>query len=335
LVGTKDKMVVETRGSSDGKPEVVNFKSGDHAGLVGTKDKMVVETRGSSDGKPEVVNFKSVDQAGLVGTKDKMIVEKKDIKPMTIEETPKSPVLNLEKNVSSISEKQNETGKESNPRTFTFPTPASSKQVFNTTSKKEEGSTKPLPVIYVSGKPFVPKPKLDGSSTMSSSFVEPQQQPLKKESLVNVTNNLAESMTTLVLESSDSTLQSSTIHSAATSLQMEKLSQQTGEDNFKVSNEICASMNQISGRSEAGELDDCIKRKLSEACNETGKNSSKLSDEIAAITNSHSIQTAADVDPISLYTRNLQAVATEGLEDHLSQGVDALVRDIMKATSVV
>jgi len=259
------------------------------------------------------------------------------IKPVTDEQCRQiKEVPNIEKN----SELEKQSGKESSTRTFTFPTPASSKQVFNTTPKKEqEGSTKPLPVIYVSGKPFVPKSKLDGS-TIGVPGVEPQQQtpqnqPPKKESLVTVTNNLAESISSLVLESSDSTLQSSTNYSAAVSLLTEKLSQQTGEDNFLIATQIYTSTNQISSRSEAGELDETIRRSLSDACTETGKNSSKLSDETAALTNGCSIQIAADVDPISKYTRNLQAAATEGLEDHLTRGVDALVRDILKATSVV
>jgi hypothetical protein len=239
---------------------------------------------------------------------------------------------NIEKNVP---EKQNGNGKESSPRTFTFPTPASSKQVFNTIKKETGGAAaKPLPVIYVSGKPFVPKSKLEGSTI---GVPEPLQQqlPQKKESLVTVTNNLAESISSLVLESSDSILQSSTNYSAAISLQTEKLSQQTGEDNYKIAAQIFSTTNQIASRSEAGNLEEDFRRSLSDACTETGKNSSKLSDEIAAITNNHSVQIAAHVDPISKHTRNLQAAATEGLEDHLTQGVDALVRDIMKATSVV
>jgi hypothetical protein len=283
---------------------------------------------------------KTMDLGYVVGHKEKSMdfgyVEKPEnnpfIKPVGVEELI-SVNPNIEKNVP---EKQN--GKESSPRTFTFPTPASSKQVFNTT-KKETGAAataKPLPVIYVSGKPFVPKSKLEGSTIGVPEPLQQQQpQPQKKESLVSKTNNLAESISSLVLESSDSTLQSSTNYSAAISLQTEKLSQQTGEDNYKIAAQIFSTTNQISSRSEAGELEENFRRSLSDACTETGKNSSKLSDEIAAITNCHSVQIAAHVDPISKHTRNLQAAATEGLEDHLTQGVDALVRDIMKATSVV
>jgi len=259
------------------------------------------------------------------------------IKPVTDEQCRQiKEVPNIERN----SEVEKQSGKESSPRAFTVPAPVSSKQVFNTITKKEQVvMTKPLPVIYVSGKPFVPKSRLDGS-TIGVPGVEiqqqiPQNQIKKKESLVTVTNNLAESISSLVLESSDSTLQSSTNYSAAISLQTEKLSQQTGEDNFLVATQIYTSTNQISSRSEAGELDETIRRSLSDACTETGKNSSKLSDETAALTNGCSIQIAADVDPISKHTRNLQAAATEGLEDHLTRGVDALVRDILKATSVV
>jgi len=161
-----------------------------------------------------------------------------------------------------------------------------------------------------------------------------KQQP-QKESLVTVTNNLAESISSLVLESSDSILQSSAIHSTAIGLQTEKLSQQTVDDNFIIATQISSNTNQISARSEAGELDENIRRSLSDACTETGKNSAFLSDQTAAMTNTSSRQIAEEVDPISKHTRNLQAAATEGLEEHLTQGVDALVRDIFKATSVV
>jgi len=309
----------EMRVMSPPKPEVYNTTA---------TVPNVNEIRVMSPPKPEVYNTPTAvpttsgDPFIMVSPNAKPV---EIIKPMTVEE-PISTFPNMEKN---CGEKQN--GKES-PRTFTFPA-TSSKQVYNTAPKKEAGaSAKPLPVIYVSGKPFIPKSKLEGS-TIGTQVIE--QQPKKKESLVTVTNNLAESISSLVLESSDSTLQSSTIHSAAISLQTEKLSQQTGEDNHKASAHQLSNTNQISARSEAGELDDIIRRSLSDASNETGKNSSKLSDEIAAITNSYSLQIAADVAPLSLHTRNLQAAATEGLEDHLTQGVDALVRDIMKATSVV
>jgi hypothetical protein len=316
----------EMRVMTPQKPEgYTSTSSGDPYIMVSPKNPFIMI---SPKEKPVVYNTTTsittpVNPFILDSPKEKP-VENMTIKPMTVDE-PISTFPNMGKN---CADKQ----KESSPRTFTFPT-SSSKQVYNTIPKKEEGvSAKPLPVIYVSGKPFVPKSKLEGS-TIGTQVIE--QQPQKKESLVTVTNNLAESISSMVLESSDSTLQSSTIHSAAISLQTEKLSQQTGEDNYKIATQICSSTNQISARSEAGELDDNIRRSLSDACNETGKNSSKLSDEIAAITNTYSLQIAADVAPLSLHTRNLQAAATEGLEDHLTQGVDALVRDIMKATSVV
>jgi len=284
-----------------------------------------------------------------------------DIKPVTVEE--KIPIWAFPISVPNIEKNcEKENGKETNPRTFTFP--VSSKQVYNTNVQKKEPG-KHMPVIYVSGKPFVPKSK----TGLEGSFVSTVEQPLygdihkqtphvvstpeqphygdirkqpvvvkqqpQKESLVTVTNNLAESISSLVLESSDSTLQSSAIHSTAIGLQTEKISQQTVDDNFIIATQISSNTNQISARSEAGELDDNIRRSLSDACTETGKNSAFLSDQIAAMTNTSSRQIAEEVDPISKHTRNLQAAATEGLEEHLTQGVDALVRDIFKATSVV
>jgi len=192
------------------------------------------------------------------------------IKPVTEQCFQMKEVPNIEKKC----ELEKESGKDvkesgsTSPRTFVFPNPASSKQVFNnTTSKNEQGgsnSSKPMPVIYVSGKPFVPKSKLDGS-IIGVPVVEQQQQqiPQKKESLVTVTNNLAESISSLVLESSDSTLLSSANYSHAISLQTEKLSQQTVEDNYKIATQIYTSTNQISSRSVAGELDDNIRRSLS------------------------------------------------------------------------
>jgi hypothetical protein len=296
----------------------------------------------SPRGSDSVRVMATVQKPETIGSGKEKPVEMKavEIKPVTVNDVihesqyaQKKEELNMEKN--GELEKQNGTGKETSPRTFTFPV-TSSKQVFNTTPKKEVKGA--LPVIYVSGKPFVPKSKLEGSTIgvpVEQVLGQQQNHTQKKESLVTVTNNLAESISSLVLESSNSILQSSANYSTAISLQTEKLSQQTVEDNYKISAQIYTNTTHLASKSEAGELDDNIRRSLSDACTETGKNSSKLSDEIAAITNSHSLQIAADVDPISKHTRNLQAAATEGLEDHLTQGVDALVRDIMKATSVV
>jgi hypothetical protein len=352
-ITSDDELLEAIRLAGESKPPILrvlisNGSSGNSAESRNLLNSVVTSPRVVSSTKPvEVVSPKPV--KGVV-FKPVEVVSPKPVEvvvPKPVEVVQFKPVTGDEHGVQikevpnftfPYMEKQSDLEKPSSPRNFTFPSPVSSKQVFNTTPKKEQGGTaKAMPVIYVSGKPFVPKSKLEGSTIGLPGVVEqqPQNQTQKKESLVTVTNNLAESISSLVLESSDSILQSSTNYSAAISLQTEKLSQQTVEDNYKIATQICSNTNQISSRSEAGELDDNIRRSLSDACTETGKNSSKLSDEIAAITNNHSIQITADLDPISKHTRNLQAAATEGLEDHLTQGVDALVRDILKATSVV
>jgi hypothetical protein len=197
--------------------------------------------------------------------------------------------------------------------------------------------------VYVSGKAFVPKGSTVGkpisgptkvptgpSVIVSVSAETKEKKP--KESLVTVTNSIAESISSLVLESSDSTLLSSAVFSDAIGRQTEKLSDQTGDENLEVARVISAYTNELSSKSVAMELDDTLRASLSNACLETHRTSMKLSDEIAAKTHMNSVQIAKDVDPISSHTRTIQAAATEGLEDHLSQGVDALVRDIMLAT---
>jgi hypothetical protein len=216
------------------------------------------------------------------------------------------------------------------------------KSLLSPVTTSSESTERKRPVVYVSGKAFVPKGSTvgkpisgptkipTGSNVNVSVPAEIKEKP--KQSLVTVTNSIAESISSLVLESSDSTLLSSAVFSDAIGRQTEKLSDQTGDENLEVARVISAYTNELSSKSVAMELDDTLRASLSNACLETHRTSMKLSDEIAAKTHMNSVQIAKDVDPISSHTRTIQAAATEGLEDHLSQGVDALVRDIMMAT---
>jgi len=205
------------------------------------------------------------------------------------------------------------------------------------TSKKEEENSAQLPVVYVSGRAYVPKPSVQApqkpyTGPTKNPSIPSQDQP--KPTMVSINNKLAESISSLVLESSDSTLVSSTLFSDAISEQSQKLSDQTVDSNMEIAKAISFQTNQLCNQSEATELDDAIRRSLSDACNETGINSAKLSDEIAAMTSQNSNQISEDIQPISSSTRNIQDAAIEGLEDHLRRKVDDIVRDIMSATKI-
>jgi len=144
---------------------------------------------------------------------------------------------------------------------------------------------------------------------------------------------LAESISSLVVESSDSTLLSSSLHSEAIANQSQHLWDKMVISNMEVAQAISHQASHLSTKSEALELDETMRRNLTDACYETGMNSAKLSDKIAAMTLHNSTQTADEINPISGQTRHLQDVATQGLEDHLSQEMDQVVRNIMVATN--
>jgi len=221
---------------------------------------------------------------------------------------------------------------------FTFP--KQEKSVFSV--NKESSSNTPSHTVYVSGKAYVPKttpgmtkPDTGHTKVQDNAWTVAGVYPgQSKQSIVSRTNTLAEKISSMVLESSESTLVSSSLFSDAISDQAQKLSEKTGDSNMEVARVIAEQTNQVSHKSEAGELDDKIRRSLSDACYETGMNSVKLSDQIAAMTNLNSNQISEDIQPISRNTRYLQDAATQGLEDHLSKQVDDVVRDIMSATKI-
>jgi len=215
--------------------------------------------------------------------------------------------------------------------------PKPEKSVFSSSVKKEPSDT--LPVVYISGKAYVPKPQVGDPKPYtgptkvlpaSANNIKPEK-PVKL-SLVNMTNQLAETTTSLVLESSDSTFLSSSILSDTISAMSQKLYDQTVDSNILVAQAISDHTNYLCNQSEAGELDDKIRQSLTNACYETGLNSVKLSDQIAAMSIENSNQISEDLKPVSSQTRHLQDVATLGLEEHLSKEMDAVVQNIMSAT---
>jgi hypothetical protein len=225
------------------------------------------------------------------------------------------------------------------PNSPQFSFPKQEKSVFSV--NKESSLDSPSHTVFVSGKAYVPKTKpgmtkpYTGPTKVQDNAIAAGVNPgQSKPSLVSITNTLAEKISSMVLESSDSTLVSSSLFSDAISDQTQKLSENTRDSNMEIARVISEQTNKVSHKSEALELDDNIRRSLSDACYETGMNSVKLSDQIAAITNQNSNQITEDITPISSNTRNLQDAATQGLEDHLSKQVDDVVRDIMSATKI-
>jgi len=214
-------------------------------------------------------------------------------------------------------------------------TPKTEKSVFSS-DKKKEGSDTPIPVVYISGKPYMPK-SLPGDSQKpynGPTKVHPSSHKIipEKGTIVNLTSRLAESTTSLVLESSDSTLFSSTVLSDTITEQSQKLYDKTVDSNILVAQAISEQATYLCKKYVAGELDDKIRQTLTNACYETGQNSVKLSDQIAAMSIENSNQISEDLQPVSSQTRHLQDVATFGLEENLSKEVDAVVQNIMSAT---
>jgi hypothetical protein len=243
--------------------------------------------------------------------------------------------LKEEKVVEKVVEKGVETGIEKYPGNCGEEQKLPNKEKNVNYIKKEFDNPTNLPVVYVSGRAYVPKsnqgaPKPYTGPTKVPGSTNPQERP----TIVSITNQLAESISSLVLESSDSTLVSSSLFSDAISAQAEKLSEKTVDSNIEIAQAISYQTHQLANKSEAAELDDAIRRSLSDACYETGINSSKLSDQIAVMTNEKSNQISEDIFPISSSTRNIQDAAIQGLEDLLRKHSDDVVRDIMSATKI-
>jgi len=259
---------------------------------------------------------------------------------------PSSPTLQSPSRPIEVSPPPKETTKspEPTPEKPHIPSPAKilphpEKSVFSSSEKKQPSDT--LPVVYISGKAYVPKSQTGTSKPYtgptkvplaSANNIKQPEKPVKP-SLVSLTNQLAESTTFLVLESSDSTFLSSTILSDTISEQSQKLYDKTVDSNIVVAQAISEQTNILCFKSIAGELDDKIRQSLTNASNETSLNSVKLSDQIAAMSIENSNQISEDLKPVSIQTRHLQDVATFGLEEQLSREVDAVVQNILSATN--
>jgi len=240
-----------------------------------------------------------------------------------------------------IPEKENPLPQVSKPKIPDFPKQEKSvctnvKSVC-TNVKNEKEVEPPLPVVYVAGKAYVPKPSTPvrpytGPTKIPANSSNTSNQP-PNLSLVNRTGNLAESISSLVVESSDSILISSSFHSNSIAHTAQLLCDKMVDSNMEVSQAISHQASHFSTKSEALDMQDDMRRNLSDACYETGMNSVKLSDKIAAMTFLNSTQTAEEIQPISGQTRHIQDVATQGLEDHLSQEMDQVVKNIMVATN--
>jgi len=233
-----------------------------------------------------------------------------------------------------IPEKENPLPQVPQPKIPDFP--KQEKSVW-TNVKSEKEVEPPLPVVYVAGKAYVPKPSnpvrpYTGPTKIPANSSNTSNQP-PNLSLVNRTGNLAESISSLVVESSDSILLSSSFHSNSIAHTAQLLCDKMVDSNMEVAQGISDQASHFSTKSEATDIQDDMRRNLSDACYETGMNSVKLSDKIAAMTFLNSTQTAEEIQPISGQTRHIQDVATQGLEDHLSQEMDQVVKNIMVATN--
>jgi hypothetical protein len=309
---------------------------------VTTDDELLEAIRLAQESHPPVLRLLIVPSNSSISLHSQNLLNSvmtNSIPPPSIQSLPSPIEVSTPLPKETISKPPEETPKEKPhiplPAILALPKPE--KSVFSSSVKKEPSDK--LPVVYISGKAYVSKTQVGDPKPYSGPTKVPSASanPIKPEkpvklSLVNKTNQLAETTTTLVLESSDSTFLSSSILSDTISAMSQKLYDQTVDSNIVVAQAISDQTNDLCNKSEAGELDDKIRQSLTNACYETGLNSVKLSDQIAAMSIENSNQISEDLKPVSSQTRHLQDVATLGLEEHLSKEMDAVVQNIMSAT---
>jgi len=154
----------------------------------------------------------------------------------------------------------------------------------------------------------------------------------KKQTLAELTASIAESISKLVLESSDSVLRNSAAVSASVTRDTQAIANTTADSNLEVSALISRQTQTISSNSVAPEHDDTILY-LANISRDTSQVSSSASSSTSASVNQNSTAILDSVFPISQHTIGIQKAATVGLQDDLNKGIDDVVRSIMMATT--
>jgi len=154
----------------------------------------------------------------------------------------------------------------------------------------------------------------------------------KMQTLAELTASIAESISNMVLESSNSVLLNSSAVSDAIMRDTQAIANAIGDDNSEVSATISRRTRVISSNSVAKEQESTI-RNLASISQQTQEASSSASASTISSMNQISSDTLDSVSPLSKYTRDLQHAATVGLDEGLNKEVDEVVRSIMMATS--
>jgi len=154
----------------------------------------------------------------------------------------------------------------------------------------------------------------------------------KKLSLAELTASIAESISLMVLESSDSVLKNSAAVSDAVIRDTRAIANTMVDSNLEISSLISRQTQAISSKSIAAEHGDTI-QELANVSQETREASSSISASTSASVYQNSTAILDSVSPISQHTIGLQKAATIGLQENLNKGIDDVIRSIMEATT--
>jgi len=180
------------------------------------------------------------------------------------------------------------------------------------------------------------KPESFSSSTVSripsSPLVVVVNPDPKKLSLAELTASIAESISNMVLESSDSVLKNSAAVSDAVIRDTRAIANTMVDSNLEVSSLISRQTQAISSKSIAAEHVDTI-QKLATVSQETREASNSACASTTASVNQNSTAIHDSVSPYSQHTIGLQEAATVGFQENLNKGIDDVIRSIMEATT--
>jgi len=184
-------------------------------------------------------------------------------------------------------------------------------------------------ISYIESESF---PSVLPSSVKPSPLVVVVNTDSKTQTLAELTASIAESISNMVLESSNSVLINSAAVSDAIMRDTQAIANSIGLSNSEVSADISSRTRVISANSVATGQESAI-RNLATISRQTQEASSSASASTMCSVNQISSETLDSVSPISKQTRDLQHAATVGLEEGLNKEVDDVVRSIMMATS--
>jgi hypothetical protein len=154
----------------------------------------------------------------------------------------------------------------------------------------------------------------------------------RKLSLAELTASIAESISNMVLESSDSVLKNSAAVSDAVIRDTRAIANNMVDSNLEISSQISRQTQVNCTKSIAAEHGDTI-QELANVSQETREASSSISASTSASVNQNSTAILDSVSPISQHTIGLQKAATVGLQENLNKGIDDVIRSIMEATT--